>query len=862
MWLFALLFLTRLCVMSADHPCSIPGGPDGVCGSGDIIIGGLFPVHTLKKKSNDTKSPLSVTCAGYDIRMFLRTQAMTYSIEVINRSPILPNLTLGYEMYDTCADVTMAIRAALRLMEDRGHAVQDCYALSSEYTASEKSVKAVIGERHSEVSIAVARLFALPLLPQISYSSTSELLSRKHKFPSFLRTVPSDAHQTRAIVQLAKKLNWESMGVIGSDDEYGKYGVERIIDYMNNDVCLDFKKILSSNFSVNGSQTRVELNELMGTIKNSTAEAIVIFTKDSNARIILEEAARLGVNRTWVASDAWSTSIELAGLKDIQQVGRVIGFTAKRNKVPGFKEYVRNFTAHSFANNSFFQKYLSLNPACSRSSDDDALQNCSIYDTVDDSENSPVNCVNIQCVTEYIDEDESYSIYLAVNVIAHALHSLLKCNDVRCERNTTFYAWELLEEIKHVNFTLDNLTNIAFDQNGDPTIGYEILGWEMNGDKTEIVPIGEYKPSGVIALRDDLVREYSNVTETVFGCFKSCPRGHQLVAKGNLCCKACDPCEKKQFSKGGKEQCQACSQTEYVSPERHSCLKKAVVYLEWTDGFAIVLVVFGVIGGIFILLVTILFVRNRDTPIVKGAGGYCCFLVLFSLFASFGSLCAFIGRPSEISCRVGLPLFVIAFTICVSCILANLYQIFVGFKFDSEVGDRLKRFNKPVVIVTACTSIQVALCALWLSLTPPFQRDNFGSEDFILIECSKGSNAMFGTTLGYIALLAVICFLFGFKGKRLPDLYKNSSFITISMLIYLVVWILFIPVYINTSGKYVQAIEATAMLVSNYSILCCHFGPKCYLIIFRKEINDENVITEHIRKHYENKGISVVNPKK
>ncbi|KAJ8387938.1 hypothetical protein AAFF_G00148720 [Aldrovandia affinis] len=99
--------------------------------------------------------------------MFLRTQVMIYSLGVINESPILPNLTLGYEMYDTCGDVTMAIKATLRLMEDRNDLAQECSSLRSEYSASARGVKAVVGEQHSEVSIATSRLLALPLIPQV-----------------------------------------------------------------------------------------------------------------------------------------------------------------------------------------------------------------------------------------------------------------------------------------------------------------------------------------------------------------------------------------------------------------------------------------------------------------------------------------------------------------------------------------------------------------------------------------------------------------------------------------------------------------------------------------------------------------------
>ncbi|KAJ8333055.1 hypothetical protein SKAU_G00419510 [Synaphobranchus kaupii] len=589
---------------------------------------------------------------------------MIYSIGLINKSPMLPNLTLGYEIYDTCGDVTMAIKATLRLMEDRSNHTHECLSLRNEYTASARGAKVVVGERHSEISIAVARLLALPLIPQ---------------------------------------------------------------------------EILPTNVFHDSYEKR--LTSLLQTVNESTAEGIVIFTKTSNVRAILEEAIRLGVSRTWIASDSWSTSGEIRSLKGIHTIGKVYGFIMKRNTVPGFEEHVRSFTAQPKMKDSFFSDYLKHYPACPSPTADitpngQDPQNCSFHDG-----SATTNCRNIQCLTEHIDQDESYSIYLAVNVVARALHRLLKCDYMKCNRSATF---------------------------------------------------------------------------------------------------------------SGREE------DEYVSPERDRCLKKAVAFLKWTDGFAVVLAAFGVAGLIFTLLVAALFIKHRGTPIVKGTGGNLCFLILVSLATSFGSLCAFIGKPTDLSCKVGLPLFIISFSLCVSCILANLFQIRVGFAFNAKAHDRLMRFNNPVAIATGCVSIQVALVAAWLALAPPFRQEVSTYRAKVVVQCANGSDAMFGATLSYIAFLAAVCFLFAFKGKQLPDLYKNSSFITVGMLVYLVAWMLFIPVYVNTSGKYVQVVEASAMLVSNYSILCCHFCPKCYIILFRKELNNERVILDYIKKHYESKGVSPV----
>lgn len=92
---------------------------------------------------------------------------MIHTIEMINKSPLLPNVTLGYEIYDTCADPTTAIKTVMRLMDDKSDSAENCIPLKCSYTNYNSTVKAVIGESHSEISIVIAHLLSVPLIPQV-----------------------------------------------------------------------------------------------------------------------------------------------------------------------------------------------------------------------------------------------------------------------------------------------------------------------------------------------------------------------------------------------------------------------------------------------------------------------------------------------------------------------------------------------------------------------------------------------------------------------------------------------------------------------------------------------------------------------
>ncbi|XP_030170460.1 G-protein coupled receptor family C group 6 member A isoform X2 [Lynx canadensis] len=770
--------------LATSQTCQTPDDFVAATSPGHVIIGGLFAIHEKMLSSEDyPRRPEIQKCVGFEISIFLQTLAMIHSIEMINNSTLLSGIKLGYEIYDTCTEVTVAMAAALRFLS-KFNSSREIMEFKCDYSSYMPRVKAVIGAGYSEITMAVSRMLNLQLMPQVSYESTAEILSDKIRFPSFLRTVPSDFYQTKAMAHLIEKSGWNWIGIIATDDDYGRMALNTFaVQTTANNVCIAFKEVLPAFLSDNTIEVRIN-ETLEKIIAEAQVNVIVVFLRQFHVFNLFSKALERNINKIWIASDNWSTATKITTIPNVKRIGKVVGFTFRRGNMSSFHSFLQKLHIFPSDNNKVLNEYATLLSACAYVKDSDLSQCISNHSqgTLAYKVNKDIErnfSLRNDFLWDYTEPGLVHSIQLAVLALGYAIRDLCQARD--CQNPNAFQPWEQIQS----------------------------------------------------------------------KCSKECSPGQmkKTTRSQHICCYECVNCPENHYSnQTDMDHCLLCNnETQWAPVRSTACFEKEVEYLSWNDSLAILLLALSLLGIMFVLAIGIIFTRNLNTPVVKSSGGLLvCYVILLCHFLNFASTGFFIGEPQDFTCKTRQTFFGVSFTLCISCILVKSLKILLAFSFDPKLQNFLKCLYKPIPIIFTCTGIQVAICTIWLIFAAPAVEENVSLPRVIILECEEGSILAFGIMLGYIAILAFICFIFAFKGRKLPENYNEAKFITFGMLIYFIAWITFVPVYATTFGKYLPAVEIIVILISNYGILCCTFFPKCYVILYKQETNTKSAFLKMI----------------
>ncbi|XP_015268046.1 PREDICTED: taste receptor type 1 member 2 [Gekko japonicus] len=746
---------------------------------------------------------------------------MRFAVEEINNSSaLLPGISLGYEMVDVCY-LTNTIHPVLYFLSDNRSQLE----IQTNYTHYHPRVLAVIGPDSSSAAVAAAHLLSLFLVPQVTYSATSQALSNPKVFPVAFRTIPSSEQQITVILRLLRRFRWNWVIVLSSDDDYGQQNMQALRAQASWP-CIAFQEIIpvqTTNQEDRGIRQRME--GIVRKIVGSTAKVVIVLTLELPLPAFFQEVLLQNVTGlVWIACEAWAIDPSLHSIANISSIGTIFGVAAQDVLMPGFADF----------------RVRSPSSPAEGARERDAAETC--------------NQVCDQCLPKMLLYDKilrgtgnriDFNVYSAVYVVAHALHQLLDCNSRKGCRKQKVYPWQLLQQVAQVKFTLRS-TTIRFDKNGDPPSGFEVIQWQWGTPGFPFKQIAAYDPvkKELDVFTGAITWHTPNNTAPRSVCSEQCEPGHKKKLIGSMaCCFECVPCEAGTFfNTSDNFICQKCPPDMWSDPGQEHCFKRLVKYLEWDDLTSILLIFCSASGLSMTLGILALFLRYSETPVVKSAGGRLCFLVIATLSVGFCSIPFYMGVPTEAKCLCRQTISSLCFTVCVSCITVRSFQIICAFKMASRLPAAydfwMKHHGQQVFIGVVSAAKFVLVVATVYIHHPPLAEPTVSSDPAVMnLMCNTNYKSnMIGHNI-FDMVLCFLCFCFAYIGKALPKNYNEAKYITLCMTCYFSTWVALCLVRSLFEGMVVTVFDAGTVLTNLLSITVGYFGPKCYVILFHPERN-------------------------
>ncbi|XP_031758648.1 vomeronasal type-2 receptor 26-like [Xenopus tropicalis] len=689
--------------------------------------------------------------------------------------------------------------------------------------------------------------------PQISYGSRDPLFNDRVQFPSFYRTIPDELSELKVIVKLIKHFGWKWVGLIVSDDETGLRAGENLEREMKiRGICLAFFIIINNGLLA--SRDSIEIKEIL---VRSTANVIVILASLMNVDFFLFFFAVFDMpEKLWILSSTFLKVLRVAYPQNRKTFNGVLVVSYQRGEIPGFKEFIYGLDPTEYKEGILFPNV------------SERLSDCELSNTIPSRTgiSLPI-CTESEFFDEYdlpINDTTnfriSYGVYTAVYTMALALHKLYMNQKLeshpesRGNLQAHFKQWQLNAMMQRKDFGGAAGDRMYIKAKGDPSTQYELLKCffsEEGGVQT--VKVGSFdttKPAGnqlYINSSADLWGPY--FTERPKSqCNEPCLPGYRKYKiKGEQpCCYKCVPCAEGEISNSSDAQsCIKCSEYEKCNEKRIVCIPKNINFLSYSDPLGATLSSISIIFSIGCSAILGIFIKYRETPIVRANNRYLSCLLLISLMLCFLCTLLFIGRPTQICCLLRQVIFGIVFTISVSSVLAKTLTVIIAFN-ATKPGSKLKKYvgtQLAIILVFVNSLGEIIISIVWLASNPPFREaDTLSDPNYIILLCNEGSGCFFFCIIGYIGTLALLSFIAAFLAKDFPDRFNEAKNITFSMLGFCSVWGAFVPAYLSSKGSRMVAVEIFAILSSSAGLLGCIFIPKCYIIFLRPELNRKDNI--------------------
>lgn len=369
----------------------------------------MFDVHT--------RSISPFTCGRVKtLHGFQLLEAFQFAVDRVNKkmgslSGKLKGVTLGAIGMDSC-------ESSVRTGYQVSNIHNGMFALKKNgYEVDPSEIKVYVAAYESDRTKYLARILSSLGIPQVSYGATSIELSDKDRYPFFIRTVPSDDHQSDAILAFLNKKDMRYVQILSSPTDYGRLGSKAFIERAERHrVCIAQSVV----FPDNGTVTRESANDAVTTLLDKPlANIVVIFADTGYLNEFLMAVKKNGqANKKFrfVGSIMWSLNFQVDPSVVETTLGAVT-LNLQSEDMKDFDDYLKDKTPANYRDNPWFDEYY------------EEIRNCYLRNPLGEFFRDKPSCgtefQSIVSASRYIQDPGILHVVNSVYASAHGIHYAL-----------------------------------------------------------------------------------------------------------------------------------------------------------------------------------------------------------------------------------------------------------------------------------------------------------------------------------------------------------------------------------------------------------------------------------------------------
>ncbi|XP_029138826.1 vomeronasal type-2 receptor 26-like [Protobothrops mucrosquamatus] len=829
---------------------------------GDYIYGGIIyqtafymnPYYFHRYPSGPPLGKIVVT------ENYQHILALIFAVKEINgNAQMLPNVTLGFNIYDSHLNAKWTYHAAMQLISPNSKFLPNYKCIIQD------NLFAIIEGLISDIMHQFPIIMSLYKIPQFMYGS-ARVEAGDSNLPSFYQMVPNGMYQYRGILHLLLHFSWRWIGFLVANGMNLDWFIETLVpEFSKKGICFAFIELFSS--SCYNANTGFFFNCVVAFYEKiiDNEVSVLVFNGDTRSMIFLRYLLNIDYKelfgnpkgKVWILTVGMELKFFTSKKTwDLQDFHGAISFTIHAKELKGFKQYIQDQKPSAIKEDGFIKDFWSHAFGC-------AFQDSNLGD---EKENICSGEEKLESLPEHVFPKRvtghSYSIYNAVYAVAHALQAMYSSTPERKfimrQKGRKLHnpvLWMIFHFMRSVSFNNSAGEKIFFDQNRELVQELDIINWVIFPNQSFTgMEVGKVDPQSppeeAFTINEDAMIWHSwfNQTLPLSLCNAHCQPGSRKKRKEGrpFCCYDCIACAKGSISHyKDMADCVKCPDDYYANEDRNTCIPKKISFLSYEEPLGISLGTSAISFSLVTVMILGIFLKYHNTPIVKANNRGLSYMLLISLVLCFLCALLFIGQPKKATCFLQQIAFGIIFTLAVSCVLAKTITVVLIF-MATQPGSRLKKWvgnSLACSIVLSCSFLQVSISLVWMATSPPFpDMDMHSVPEVIVLKCNESSPVMFYCVLSYMGFLAIVSFTVAFFARKLPSSFNETKLITFSMLVFCSVWFTFVPTYLSAQGKYIVAVEIFCILSSSAGLLGCLFFPKCYIILLQPELNKKQLL--------------------